>query len=274
MVNVLKKNLLPLPAGKYGKSTKRSTQQRHLAKQGKGSLEGEPVPALGALCSLPSKKKCAAGQRLKTHFISNEEKEKWITDYVERETTVARKRVEDAVTAIKQKQDDMRNAEKVGLTTTKPETTFEEMLNTIGDGLSDLASCDDEGDGEDEDDHEEDCAGGKLSEDDKPSWVMCTISKMVHYRMERFLQKQMKPDELTQPGWGDTAYYFHERDKKYGTTELKVPAVLQPQTADDAVSSVLTTFSEPLETLDSIAGELNMLQVTSRPGSSHLRISS
>ena len=39
---------------------------------------------------------------------------------MERETTAARKLVDDAETAIEQKQDDMRNPEKVGLTTTKP----------------------------------------------------------------------------------------------------------------------------------------------------------
>jgi len=62
---------------------------------------------------------------------------------------VARKRVEHAETAIEQKQDDMRNAEKVGLTTTKPETTSEEMVKAIGDSLSDLAIADDGEDGED-----------------------------------------------------------------------------------------------------------------------------
>jgi len=103
-------------------------------------------------------------------------KEKWIEDDVERETAVARKWVEDAETAIKQVQDDMRNAEKVGLTTTKPETTFEEMLNAIGNSLSDLASSDDEEDGEDEDYVKEDPAGGKLSDDDEPGWVIETIS--------------------------------------------------------------------------------------------------
>jgi hypothetical protein len=30
------------------------------------------------------------------HFLSNEEKEKWIEDYVDRDTAGARKRVEDA----------------------------------------------------------------------------------------------------------------------------------------------------------------------------------
>jgi len=120
---------------------------------------------------------------------------------VERETAVARKRVEDVETAIKQEQDDMRNAEKAGLITTKPETTFEEMLNAIGDSLSDLASSDNGEDGENEDDDEEDPAGGNLSEDDEPGWVMGTISKTVQYGMVRFWQKQMKLDELMQPGW-------------------------------------------------------------------------
>jgi len=56
----------------------------------------------------------AAGKRPETPFLSNEEKETWIEDYVERETAVARKRVEDAETAVEQKQDDMRNDEKAG----------------------------------------------------------------------------------------------------------------------------------------------------------------
>jgi len=102
------------------------------------------------------------------HFISNKEKAKWIEDYVEREPSVAGKQVEDAETAIQQQQDDMRNAEKAGLTTTKPETTFVEMSNAIGDSLSDLAYSDNGEDGQDEDDDEEDPAGGKHSEDDKP----------------------------------------------------------------------------------------------------------
>jgi len=197
-----------------------------------------------------------------------------IEGYLERDTAVARKPVEDAETAIEQKQDDLRNAEKAGLTTTKPEPTFQEMLDAIRDSLSDLASSDDGEDMEDEDDEKDDPAGGKLGEDDEPRWVMGTISKTVQYRMERFRQKQMKLDELTQPGWGDAADNFRERDKKYGMTELKVLAVVQLQTADDAASSVPMTFSEPLETLDSVPGKLQMPQVTSRPGSSHMRLDS
>ena len=148
-VNAPKKNLSPLPAVKYGRSTKHSTQWHHHPNKGKSGLEAEWVRALGVLRSLWSKKKLAVGKWRETHFLSNEEKEKWIEDHVERETAVARKRVDDGETAIKHMEDDMRNAEKAGITTTKSETTFEEIMNAIGDGLSDLASSDNEEDGED-----------------------------------------------------------------------------------------------------------------------------
>jgi len=161
-----------------------------------------------------------------------------------------------------------------GLTTTKPETRFEEMLNTIRDSLSDLASSDQGEDGEEADDREKDPDLGKLSEDDQPSWVMGTISETVQHHLERFWQKQMKLDELTQPGWGDAAEYFHEQDKNHGTTELMVPAVIQPQMENHSTWSGLTTFGELMETLDTIFGISQIPQVTSRPGSSHMRLGS
>ena len=92
---------------------------------------------------------------------------------------MARKQVQDAETVIMQEQEHMRNVEKARSPTTKPETTFEEMLNAIGESLSNLASSEDEEDGEDEDDDEEDTEIGKLSEDDEPGWVMGTISNTV-----------------------------------------------------------------------------------------------
>jgi hypothetical protein len=56
---------------------------------------------------------------------------------------------------------------------------------------------------------------------------MGTITKTVQHRMESFQRKQIRLDELTQPGWGDAANYFHVRDMKYGTAEMKLPAVLK-----------------------------------------------
>jgi hypothetical protein len=102
----------------------------------------------------------------------------------------------------------MTHAELAGLTSRKPEKTSEEMLVAIGDSLSDLASSDDGDNGEDEDDEETEHR--KLSKDDEPGWVMGTITKMVQQRMERFRQKKMKFEELTQPGWEDAADYFRE----------------------------------------------------------------
>jgi len=142
------------------------------------------------------------------HILSNEEKDKWIQDYVETETAGARKLVEDAEAAVQQEQDDMRHAELAGLTFRKPEKMFEEMLVAIGDSLSDFASSNDGEDGEDGDDEETE--QGKLSEDDTPSRVMGTITKTVQQHMERFRQRYMKFDELTQPGWEDAANYFRQ----------------------------------------------------------------
>jgi hypothetical protein len=187
---------------------------------------------------------------------------------VERETAVARKRVEDAETAIMQELQDMTTA------TGKPEMMFKEMLNAIGDSLSDLASSDDEQDGEDEEDNEEDTELGKLSDDDEPGWVMGTISKTVQHHMESFRQKQMRLDELTQPGWGDAVNYFRERDMKYGTTELKVPVVVTPQIDTTAATPSLTTAGEHIQTLDMVRGQLEMPVVTSQPGSSQMRLGS
>jgi len=178
------------------------------------------VQALGALHSLQSKQKLAAEKRWETHILSNKEREKYIEHYVERETAVARKSFHDAETAMMQEQEHMENVEMGRSTTTKPEITFEEMLNAIGDSLSDLACSEDEEDGEDEDDDKDDTWHGTLSEDEEPGWVMGTITKTVQHRMGSFWQKQLRLDELTQPGWRDVANHYRERDMKYGTTEV------------------------------------------------------
>jgi len=162
----------------------------------------------------------------------------------------------------------MTHAEIVGLTFREPEKTVEEMLVAIRDSLSDLASSDNGEDGDDEDDEETE--QGNLSEDDEPGWVMGTITNTVLQRMERFRQKQMKLDELTQPGWENAADYFRERDKKYGTTELRVPGVVQPKINDDAPAPPPATFGELLESLDIFLGILQRPLGTSQPGSSHI----
>jgi hypothetical protein len=146
----------------------------------------------------------------------------------------------------------MTHAEIAGLTSREPEKTFVERLVAIGDSLSHHAISDDGEDGADEDDEETE--QGNLSENDEPGWVMGTIPKTVQQRMERFREKQMKLEELTQLGCQDAADYFRERDKKYGITELSVPAVNKPQTNDDAPAPPPATFGELRERLDIVKG--------------------
>jgi hypothetical protein len=74
---------------------------------------------------LRSNKKLVVEKRQETHFIRNEEKEKWIEEYVQRETTGARKGVEDAEAAVQQEQDDMTHAEIADLMSREPERTWE-----------------------------------------------------------------------------------------------------------------------------------------------------
>jgi hypothetical protein len=216
------------------------------------------------LRSLRYKTRLAAEKRPETHILNNQDKEKWIEDYVERETAVARKRVLDAETATMQELKDMITAESAGGTARKPETSLEQMFNAVGDSLSDLANSDDEKDGEDEEDEEEDTELGKLS-DDEPGWVMGTISKPVQHCKESFRQNQMRLDELMQPGWGDAANYFGERDMKYRTAELKVPAVDNRQIDLIAATPSPTTFGENMQTLEIVSGQSQMPVVTSRP---------
>jgi hypothetical protein len=135
-------------------------------------------------------------------------------------------------------------------TTTTPARTFQEMLNAIGESVSDLATSQYEEDGEDEDDDEEDTGYGKLSKDDNPGWVMGTIAKTVQHRILSFWQKQMRTDELTQPGWGDAADYFCERGMKYGTTQLKVLAGRKHPTDLTAATRSPTTFGELMQALE------------------------
>jgi len=163
---------------------------------------------------------------------------------------------------------DMTTAENECAKTGKLETMFEEMLNAIRDSLGELASSDDEQDGEDEEDDEEDTELGKLSDDDEPGWVMGTITQTVQHRMESFRQKQMRLDELTQPGRGDAANYFGERDMRYGSAEWKVPGVVKPQIDSTTATQSPITVGEHMQAPEIVQGQSEMPAVTSRPVSS------
>ena len=60
----------------------------------------------------------------------------------------------------------------------------------------------------------------------------------------------------------------------YSTTELRVWAVIQPQTNDDAPPPPPATFGDLMESLDIVPRISQRPQGTSRPGSSHIRLDS
>jgi hypothetical protein len=62
------------------------------------------------------------------HFSSFTEETKWIEDDVDRETAGERKWVEDAEALVQQEQEDVKNAEKVGLMNIEPDKTFEKRM--------------------------------------------------------------------------------------------------------------------------------------------------
>jgi hypothetical protein len=97
---------------------------------------------------LRSKKKLVAEEQREMQFFSNEDKEKWIEDYVERETARERKRVENAEAAVRQEQGDLTQIAIVGWISREHEKTIEKRLVAIGDCLSDLISSDDGENGE------------------------------------------------------------------------------------------------------------------------------
>jgi hypothetical protein len=74
------------------------------------------------------------------------------------------------------------------------------MLNAIKNILRDLASFNNGEDGDEQHADDENAELLNLSEDIEPSGVIDTISIILHHLMERFRQKQMKRDKLTQPG--------------------------------------------------------------------------
>jgi hypothetical protein len=72
--------------------------------------------------------------------------------------------------------------------------------------------------------------------------------------MERFGQKQMRLDKLTQLGWEDAADNIPISDMKYAMTELKDPALVKPQTDTTAASPSLTTFGVLMQALYIVPG--------------------
>jgi hypothetical protein len=71
---------------------------------------------------------------------------------------------------------DMTTVENAGATSGTAETKFEELWNAIGYSLHSLTRSDDHHNEEYEEIDAVDREHGKLSNDDEPGWVTCTLS--------------------------------------------------------------------------------------------------
>jgi hypothetical protein len=109
---------------------------------------------------------------------------------------VARKAVQDSETLIMQ---NMTTAANPAITTTKPDSKFEAILNAIRDSLCNHTISDDEQYREDMQDDQDVTEVGRLTEDNESRCLMSTISKTVQHSMENFRQKQIRIDNLTYP---------------------------------------------------------------------------
>lgn len=138
------------------------------------------VRAVGEMHSMMYRMKVAARGRCKGKLYETK-----IKTHVSRILCVGallwQEGVQDSQAVIKHAQEDVKIVEMAGLTTRQPEKTFEEMLNTIRDSLSNPLSSDDAVDGQGEDNYN-DTKLGKLSLADKTGWVIGTITKMVQQR--------------------------------------------------------------------------------------------
>jgi len=268
-VNAPNKNISPLPVGRYAKLTNLWTQSHQQATEGKSGLEAENVWAIRTLRSFQYKMKIAVEKLCEMHNLSNDKRDKWIEDYVETETAGGRNGVEDAEAAFQKTQENMNHAEAARLTRREPKKTYDEMHFATIDRLCDLASSDSM---EDEDDVDEEIGQGIMSEDDETGWLMGTITTTIQQCMARFRQKKIMLHKLTWPGWEDAADYVRVQDTIYGSSTLRIQAVIQPHMNENIPAPPPITFAELLQCLDIASRISQMPQETSWQGWSHIRL--
>lgn len=223
MVDSSKKNYSPLPAGKYGRSDNPATVKRHRTNAGKSGIESERIRAHNNLRALKCKKRKKAEGSEEIRDMDSDQRDKWIEDYVERETAAARKRAEEADLAWALEKERLASVSAVDQ---HPETaesarSFNQMLEDIGESIDDVATSGEEDeDNEDDDDDEEDEEDieGESDEEEGSGWVPDIVQKSAQRRIDAFREKCMWIEEMTRSGWEDADKYFRERDEKYGVT--------------------------------------------------------
>jgi hypothetical protein len=75
--------------------------------------------------------------------------------------------------------------------------------------------------------------------------VVGPIDQLVQQCLDAFRAKWIKQEESTASGWKDVEDHFWECNRKYGTTELKVLVITNPNNILPTVErTAATTFSE------------------------------
>jgi hypothetical protein len=245
-----KKNLKPLPAGKQGKSRKAATLRRHRANEGKSAHEAERVRAMSALRTLKSKKKKAA-EAMKLKGMSEDARRKWIDDYVERETEVARRRVEAADAAVKEDMERQYATSAQMPPAANPKKTFEELLALVGDDIDNVVPSDDDDDEEEDEeldsDEDEDIHDGSLDED---GFVPGQINKTTMAEITAARARTSRMFELTKEGYAEAEAFWRKRDQEVGVDTLKhslLPVASREKESDDERDDVETPSQPRIE---------------------------
>jgi hypothetical protein len=111
-------------------------------------------------------------------------KGKYAQNSVECELAAARKGVEQTERACEQQQQDITNADNARITTRDFEIRCPKMIiatAAIPNGFGFFVNV-----GNEDHENDQDTVLSKLTEEDKPSWVVGTVSKMVHQQIERY----------------------------------------------------------------------------------------
>jgi hypothetical protein len=147
--------------------------------------------------------------------------------------------------------------------------TFEVMMEAIRDSVDDVTTSDEEDDHYDNISDGQDYDDAKLSDDDAPGWVVGTINKSVQERLETVPMKRIKLQELTTLAWAEAEADFTIRNRKYGTTKLKILTVVTLNTTiNTANTSIFGHFRDALNRVP--VTKSPMAQPPSSPIGSHL----
>jgi hypothetical protein len=161
--------------------------------------------------------------------MSEDQREKWIENYVERETQVARQRVEAADAAVNE---DMEREYVPGAmpSASTKKRTFEELLALVGDDLDNVVPSDDDDD-DDEEEPDEDEDEKEWADDD--DFVPGQMDKTTMAEIAAARARTSRMFELTKEGYAEAEAFWRKRDEEVGVDTLKHGSLPVPSAETD-----------------------------------------